>query len=189
MLSGLEFVDWVALLIALVLLAVTGLATYLSHTLAPELLPQETGSAGGGERQSPQHAATDPASAAEMYSMQSEYEPAHQAGVPGSPQASQPAHAEGHDEPESPAEHIDLVGIEARAKRLRSRRESSARPVAEPVVAAVQSAGTEPAARGFELRGPGFFEDPIGRYDKRYWNGQKWTEYVKDGDVRYIDHL
>jgi len=42
---------------------------------------------------------------------------------------------------------------------------------------------------GFAMRGPGFFDDPIGRHDSRYWDGARWTEHVKEGGDRFIDPL
>ncbi len=45
------------------------------------------------------------------------------------------------------------------------------------------------AGHGFALRQPGFFEDPIGRHEQRYWDGARWTEYVKEQGQRFIDPL
>ena len=45
------------------------------------------------------------------------------------------------------------------------------------------------AGNGFALRQPGFFEDPIGRHDQRYWDGSRWTEHVKEEGQRFIDPL
>ncbi len=45
------------------------------------------------------------------------------------------------------------------------------------------------AGHGFALRQPGFFEDPIGRHEQRYWDGSRWTEYVKEEGQRFIDPL
>ena len=42
---------------------------------------------------------------------------------------------------------------------------------------------------GFEVRAPGFFDDPLGRYQERYWDGERWTEYVKSANNRFIDPL
>ena len=42
---------------------------------------------------------------------------------------------------------------------------------------------------GFEVRAPGFFDDPLGRYQQRYWDGDRWTEYVKTEDSRFIDPM
>ena len=45
------------------------------------------------------------------------------------------------------------------------------------------------AGHGFALRQPGFFEDPVGRHEQRYWDGSRWTEYVKEQGQRFIDPL
>jgi len=42
---------------------------------------------------------------------------------------------------------------------------------------------------GFKARTPGFFDDPMGRHELRYWDGHTWTEYVKEHGERFIDPL
>lgn len=42
---------------------------------------------------------------------------------------------------------------------------------------------------GFAARTPGFFEDPVGRHELRYWDGHRWTEYVKEHGERFTDPL
>jgi hypothetical protein len=42
---------------------------------------------------------------------------------------------------------------------------------------------------GFALRSPGFFDDPVGRHELRYWDGHRWTEYVKERGERFVDPL
>lgn len=42
---------------------------------------------------------------------------------------------------------------------------------------------------GFANREPGFFEDPLGRHDLRYWDGARWTEHVKEQGARFTDPL
>ena len=42
---------------------------------------------------------------------------------------------------------------------------------------------------GFSARTPGFFEDPVGRHELRYWDGHRWTEYVKEHGERFTDPL
>lgn len=44
-------------------------------------------------------------------------------------------------------------------------------------------------AEGFAARTPGFFEDPVGRHELRYWDGHRWTEYVKEHGERFTDPL
>ena len=33
----------------------------------------------------------------------------------------------------------------------------------------------------------GWYEDPSGRHEKRYWDGTRWTEHVSDGEARSTD--
>lgn len=42
---------------------------------------------------------------------------------------------------------------------------------------------------GFKARTPGFFDDPMGRHELRYWDGHTWTEYVKEHGERFTDPL
>ncbi len=42
---------------------------------------------------------------------------------------------------------------------------------------------------GFKARTPGFFDDPMGRHELRYWDGHAWTEYVKEHGERFTDPL
>ena len=44
-------------------------------------------------------------------------------------------------------------------------------------------------AEGFKTRNPGFFDDPMGRHELRYWDGHTWTEYVKEHGERFTDPL
>lgn len=44
-------------------------------------------------------------------------------------------------------------------------------------------------SKGFQTRNPGFFEDPMGRHELRYWDGASWTEYVKESGERFVDPL
>jgi hypothetical protein len=32
-----------------------------------------------------------------------------------------------------------------------------------------------------------WYKDPAGRYEFRYWDGNKWTEHVSRGGIRYSD--
>ena len=49
--------------------------------------------------------------------------------------------------------------------------------------------GSRRRGSGFSPRQPGFFDDPIGRHEQRYWDGVRWTEHVKEEGVRFIDPL
>lgn len=35
----------------------------------------------------------------------------------------------------------------------------------------------------------GWYPDPLGRYEHRYWNGQRWTADVSTGGQRQVDHI
>lgn len=73
--------------------------------------------------------------------------------------------------------------------------ESSAPAHAATLTVAAQSGGVSGAAdhfdstEGFSARNPGFFEDPLGRHELRYWDGHAWTEYVKERGERFTDPL
>lgn len=34
---------------------------------------------------------------------------------------------------------------------------------------------------------PGWYPDPSGRHQRRYWTGVRWSRHVEDGDVRSVD--
>lgn len=90
------------------------------------------------------------------------------------------------------------VELASRAAKLRGR------PIAEPVLQESSVHTIEPSAElagdipraekvpnraGFSARVPGFFEDPMGRHELRYWDGARWTEYVKERGERFTDPL
>ena len=231
MLSELALVDWVALLIALILLGVAGVATYLAHISdgssgVLSVPPREDGS-----NYQPSHASsaalntstTSTSTALHLVSsnsvssnsVSSDAAPSHaerlELTVPSTPQpplfgdAATPTDiaATRIGRAQGPDEVIDLTSdreetVGDRAKRLRSR------PVAETRPARSTSLDHPPltyaratnklsfgldSTEGFEPRTPGFFSDPVGRHELRYWNGEKWTEYVKEGSDRFIDPL
>ena len=108
--------------------------------------------------------------------------------------SSPPAHLEITElETEIEAETLDLTDtldlrdnshaekLAERAARLRGR------PVSEPESRRPESE-TATLDR-FKKREPGFFADPIGRHELRYWNGSSWTEYAKEGADRVIDPI
>jgi len=65
---------------------------------------------------------------------------------------------------------------------------SSASPDVMTASAGTDTAG-QPERVGFSTRSPGFFEDPMGRHELRYWDGSRWTEYVKERGERFTDPL
>ena len=229
MLSELALIDWVALLIAIVLLGVAAVATYLSHaSTGPSIFSSPADSLGlSSEIASP----TD---------LRNSSEPAHAlsstldhllpgGGVPSGPPPV-PAHARPAESAEGDAASADNVDevvlpdappppilvrstpdediidlrtertetVAERAERLRQRPISEPEARQEAKAAAPQllfanatnklSAEME-TVEGFPARQPGFFDDPMGRHELRYWNGHAWTEYVKEDGDRFIDPL
>ncbi len=81
----------------------------------------------------------------------------------------------------------------SRADQLRKRPVPEIRPsvLDAPTSAKMPALASRDGRRsnGFALRGPGFFEDPIGRHEFRYWDGSRWTEHVKEDGQRFIDPL
>ncbi len=100
--------------------------------------------------------------------------------------------------------------VAARAAKLRGRPTPEQNPTRKRVVSMVEP-GRMPAhapnrafvgahersgvsidmerTAGFSARTPGFFEDPVGRHELRYWDGHRWTEYVKEHGERFTDPL
>lgn len=228
MLSELALIDWVALLIAIVLLGVAAVATYLSHaSTGPSIFSGPSESFGlSSEIASP----TDLRSSVEpAHALSSTLDQSMGGDIPTGPPAV-PAHAR-HAEssvgapsstagdgevvlPDAPpppilvrstpdTEVIDLRDsrtetVAERAERLRQR------PVSEPEARHEAKAGVPQllfanatnklsaemdTVEGFPARQPGFFDDPMGRHELRYWNGHAWTEYVKEDGDRFIDPL
>lgn len=100
--------------------------------------------------------------------------------------------------------------VAARAAKLRGRPTPESTPTRKRLVSLVEP-GRTPAhapngafvgahersgvsiemdrSAGFSARTPGFFEDPVGRHELRYWDGHRWTEYVKEHGERFTDPL
>lgn len=55
---------------------------------------------------------------------------------------------------------------------------ASPQPAAASAAAATSSVGGTPA---------GWYHDPSGRYELRYWNGSEWTEHVSRAGQQYTD--
>ena len=92
--------------------------------------------------------------------------------------------------------------LATRAAKLRGRPESEQPKTAdafatrtiemapgEVLTTAPQAESTAGSRIGFGARVPGFFEDPMGRHELRYWDGNRWTEYVKERGERFTDPL
>ncbi len=46
-----------------------------------------------------------------------------------------------------------------------------------------------PAQPQMTLPVAGWYSDPLGNHELRYWDGWKWTEHVSDSGVQKIDPL
>lgn len=105
--------------------------------------------------------------------------------------------------PQSPPVRTDVVeptsaasSAAERARKLRDRPEPDATPPSRTGAPKHAATASNPATppmgsrrTGFELRRPGFFEDPVGRHEQRYWDGKRWTEHVKENGRRFVDPL
>lgn len=94
--------------------------------------------------------------------------------------------------------HSSGVSRAARADRLRNRPEPDVGPPQDPDQSKSRGTigsvlmlrhGRRARAHGFSPREPGFFEDPIGKHELRYWDGSRWTEHVKEHGQRFTDPL
>lgn len=73
--------------------------------------------------------------------------------------------------------------------------EPSPEPAPEPVAAAAVAEQTfEPQPAAVSAPAPvtptvpaGWYADPAGRYELRYWDGSQWTEHVARGGAQYTD--
>lgn len=59
-------------------------------------------------------------------------------------------------------------------------------PVAAGPPQVTAAAQAEPRQLPPAIPGPGWYDDPFGRHEQRYWN-QAWTEHVQDGNVPSTD--
>lgn len=60
----------------------------------------------------------------------------------------------------------------------------ASQPVLQPTAA---SANPEPAGSTTPQVPAGWYADPAGRYELRYWDGGQWTEHVARGGTQYTD--
>lgn len=79
-------------------------------------------------------------------------------------------------------------------KRVVSKADPKRTPAHAPNRAPLERTGRKLSVEGdrtegFARRGPGFFDDPVGRHELRYWDGHRWTEYVKERGERFTDPL
>jgi hypothetical protein len=61
-------------------------------------------------------------------------------------------------------------------------------PAASPAASATVIAAATPAAAQSQPATPaGWYHDPSGRFELRYWDGSQWTEHVARGGQQYTD--
>jgi hypothetical protein len=113
-------------------------------------------------------------------------EPAGWGSEPGTTATEEPAAAESEWSPAATGAAAGAAGSEwapttttATEEPARSAPEPEPAPaVAAPAAAAQASAPTTPA---------GWYPDPSGRYEMRYWDGDKWTEHVSRQGQTFTD--
>jgi hypothetical protein len=97
-------------------------------------------------------------------------------------------------EPEPAATTIAAAAVTAAAEPvLPASTPVAAEPVtaAEPVVAAAAEPVAQPAAaqpaQQAAVAPAGWYADPSGRYELRYWDGSQWTEHVSRAGQQFTD--
>lgn len=58
---------------------------------------------------------------------------------------------------------------------------------ANPLVTAIKSGGQSAPATGAQSTPPGWYRDPSGRHEKRFWDGSEWSENVSDRGIKGVD--
>jgi hypothetical protein len=204
MFTDLSFIDWVALVFAAVLLAAAAAAALVAYITTKNRMPKPT-SAAIPARKTPAHAAMPMESGAHVV----EGAPSPPIMV-SSPKMTDAVMSDGvRIEPSSQSPE-DTVA--ARAAKLRGRPVPEKAPANRKRIVSVVEPGRMPAhapnrafvgayenagrvsidmdsTAGFAARTPGFYEDPVGRHELRYWDGHRWTEYVKEHGERFTDPL
>jgi len=64
---------------------------------------------------------------------------------------------------------------------------STYQPAAEPVSTYQPAAAAAPAAAATPAVPAGWYADPAGRFELRYWDGNTWTEHVSRAGQQYTD--
>ena len=64
----------------------------------------------------------------------------------------------------------------------------AAQPTPQPAVQVTPQPAAQPAAQPANTGVPAnWYADPSGRFELRYWDGQKWTEHVARGGQQFTD--
>lgn len=207
MFTDLAVIDWIALVFAALLLSAAAAAAVIAYVTSSRRPKRAASTSGRASR--PQHAARAQPKSAASASLHS---------MPNSPVVDESVTAAHGAQGLATAADVVTnrpnldtdERVAARAAKLRRA------PIAEtrgPVVqspaltattnrlpAHARSLSTAPGTSasvvesfdtvaGFKARNPGFFDDPMGRHELRYWDGHAWTEYVKEHGERFTDPL
>lgn len=203
MFTDLAFIDWVALIFAAVLLAAAASAGVVAYATTTR---QQKPVTAARLRPAPAHAAPSPSKAS---TVTADGPPSPPILVP-TRKNSDAVMSDGVRIEPSLADATPEDTVAARAAKLRGRPSPEATPARKRVVSAVEPSRMPAHAptrafvgahersgvsidmersTGFAARTPGFFEDPVGRHELRYWDGHRWTEYVKEHGERFTDPL
>ena len=71
----------------------------------------------------------------------------------------------------------------------RPQTEISSENEATTVLRPTPAAGADPRSRAAELPPSGWYDDPLRRHQRRYWNGEAWTEHVANNGVSGVDPI
>ncbi|MGD9997231.1 MAG: DUF2510 domain-containing protein [Ilumatobacteraceae bacterium] len=136
-------------------------------------------------RESSGQAAAEPESVAPMASSVEEKMSTYEPMVPESPTASEPVHTSPVAEPSGwavapePASPSPASSAPAAEPATTSYSPSPAATTYSPAPAAAPAATPSVPA--------GWYADPAGRFELRYWDGSTWTEHVSRAGQQYTD--
>ncbi len=92
------------------------------------------------------------------------------------------------DEQPAPAEAAEEASIADLAAQVSEPEPAAAEPVAAEPAAAEPAAAEAAAAPAAESAVPaGWYADPSGRFELRYWDGGAWTEHVSRAGQQFTD--
>jgi len=183
MFAELAFVDWLALVVAAVLLAgaaaalvIVSFAARHRHRLAKpaRTTPRELRA---GPQRSISRATSSMADVIDLRTTR------RSSGVTRAARADRLRRRKPIPDVAPPSEVARLSDVDSETVTTNATSESNVLAIGVP------KHGGRRRESGFSPRQPGFFDDPIGRHEQRYWDGVRWTEYVKEDGVRFIDPL
>ena len=65
--------------------------------------------------------------------------------------------------------------------------DTAAAPAADPAPVAAAAPAPAPAPAASDAVPAGWYPDPSGRFELRYWDGSRWTEHVSRAGQQYTD--